>query len=271
MVLNKKVTVSTGGIHGNCWYASELIRKGELVWEADESDSNPAYLRTRAEVEAWPAEKQRDFWELGSLSNFAYFAVYIAGFLSLHLALLFSVHITLHNAQSHHNPHWSTLSLHCASSQLHASSFFFSFRSFSHARAHCVLPAYQVGPDLYCGFPDGTDGLPAELVAQNHINHSCDSNTGYEGYTRLVALRDIQLNEEITYDYALSESEQWLDIHCRCGSAKCRDHVTGDDWKLESVQKQYAGYFLPHIQVLIDGSNERPTILEEIKKKEAKQ
>jgi hypothetical protein len=40
----------------------------------------------------------------------------------------------------------------------------------------------------------------------NYTNHSCDPNAGFgSSPISLVAMRDVQVGEEITFDYAMSE------------------------------------------------------------------
>eukprot|EP01102_Stenamoeba_stenopodia_P007172 TRINITY_DN2005_c0_g1_i2.p1 TRINITY_DN2005_c0_g1~~TRINITY_DN2005_c0_g1_i2.p1 ORF type:complete len:155 (-),score=32.71 TRINITY_DN2005_c0_g1_i2:255-719(-) len=39
----------------------------------------------------------------------------------------------------------------------------------------------------------------------DYVNHSCDPNGGFNGETTLVAMRDIEPGEEITFDYAMAE------------------------------------------------------------------
>lgn len=58
------------------------------------------------------------------------------------------------------------------------------------------------------------------------INHSCSPNAFIRGKNELVALRDINEDEEITYDYSLimweaDDGEQWT-CECKCGLANCR-------------------------------------------------
>lgn len=56
------------------------------------------------------------------------------------------------------------------------------------------------------------------------INHSCEPNLGVRGNGELFALRDIQVGEEITYDYSTvvgKESAVWHMV-CRCKAKTCR-------------------------------------------------
>ncbi len=88
------------------------------------------------------------------------------------------------------------------------------------------------------------------------VNHSCEPTCGVKGQVTLVALRNIQGGEEITFDYAMTDSN-WGDavsenIECWCGAATCRKIITGNDWRLPELQKRYKGYFSTYLQNLIE-------------------
>ena len=86
-----------------------------------------------------------------------------------------------------------------------------------------------------------------ELEKQGVINHSCDPNTGFRSQLSLVAIKDIKSGEEITFDYAFTESFM-EDFQCRCGSADCRKTITQNDWQKEEIQKRCGDYFSPYLK-----------------------
>lgn len=104
--------------------------------------------------------------------------------------------------------------------------------------------AVQIEEDLYLVTPN--EG-PADWV-----NHSCDPNAGLIGQIVLVALRDIKVGEEICFDYATTDGSPYDEFECGCGSRICRQHVSGNDWKLPELQERYAGHFSPYIQRRIE-------------------
>ncbi len=79
------------------------------------------------------------------------------------------------------------------------------------------------------------------------VNHSCDPTGGLLGGTLLVARRDIAVGEEISFDYAMSDSSDYDEFTCDCGTPLCRRVVTGDDWRLPELQERYSGWFSPYI------------------------
>lgn len=88
------------------------------------------------------------------------------------------------------------------------------------------------------------------------FNHSCDPNAGINGQIFLVAMRDVRLGEEITFDYAMCLHEvvgvSEYKFECRCESSDCRKIVTENDWKIEELQDKYNGYFQYFLQEKIN-------------------
>ncbi|KPL82822.1 lysine methyltransferase [Thermanaerothrix daxensis] len=108
-------------------------------------------------------------------------------------------------------------------------------------RVHSI----QIEEDLY--MVPLTFGEPAD-----YFNHSCDPNCGLSSPITLVAMRDIAVGEEACFDYAMSDSSDYDEFECHCGSPNCRGIVTGRDWMLPSLQERYRGYFSPYLQRRID-------------------
>lgn len=98
----------------------------------------------------------------------------------------------------------------------------------------------QVGEDLYL-FSTTED--PTDW-----INHACDPNCGFEDEITLVALRPVRAGEEITFDYAMSDSTEYDEFTCGCGSNICRGGVRAQDWLLPALQRRYAQYFSPYLR-----------------------
>jgi len=73
-----------------------------------------------------------------------------------------------------------------------------------------------------------------------YMNHSCDPSTiSFCNGKLYIAFRDIQPGEEITYDYATSETQFDRIPVCRCGAVRCRGAVKGQDWKISELQYKY--------------------------------
>lgn len=78
------------------------------------------------------------------------------------------------------------------------------------------------------------------------MNHSCDPNTWWLDDETMVARRDIQPGEEITYDYSMTEVAVPMEMACRCGSPLCRGRVTNHDYLIPDWQKRYGEYLPAH-------------------------
>jgi len=87
-----------------------------------------------------------------------------------------------------------------------------------------------------------------------HLNHSCEPNLGLQGQIVYVALRDIGVDEELTFDYAMNEDDPNEIMKCQCGADSCRNVITGVDWKKPEIQSRYNGYFSWFIQRRIDAT-----------------
>jgi SET domain-containing protein len=80
------------------------------------------------------------------------------------------------------------------------------------------------------------------------INHSCNPNVWMVDAYTFVTSRDVRKGEELTVDYALFVSEDYVSKWtCRCGAKECRGKVTGKDYLISRLEKKYAGHFSPVI------------------------
>jgi hypothetical protein len=92
--------------------------------------------------------------------------------------------------------------------------------------------------DTYCLIMDGKHGETVlfDLADQTRwFNHACDPNTEvcsawdheHDQMTAWwIALRDIPVGEEITYDYGFAAE---VAEPCRCGASRCRGVIVDDD------------------------------------------
>ncbi|MBI5632354.1 MAG: SET domain-containing protein-lysine N-methyltransferase [Nitrospirae bacterium] len=93
------------------------------------------------------------------------------------------------------------------------------------------------------------------------FNHSCEPNAGIKGQIFLVAMRDIAVDEEVTFDYAMCLHETKgappYRMECLCGRTNCRKVITDNDYKIKELQKKYDGYFSWYLQDKIDRLKKR--------------
>lgn len=97
--------------------------------------------------------------------------------------------------------------------------------------------------ELYDGRPyTYLFGLDDGRIIDGHgaaafINHCCEPNCEtdeIDGKIWIIALRDIQPGEELTYDYCLFDGEEDDEALCSCGAAKCRGTMYSD----EEIERQ---------------------------------
>jgi len=107
--------------------------------------------------------------------------------------------------------------------------------------------SWQVGHDMWSG-PMSKEDVKNDYV--NYMNHSCDPAAWFQGEEALIARRDIRTDEDITFDYATSETaiSTFLVKGCLCGAATCRKRVSPWDYRLPSLQAAYGEHFMPYVR-----------------------
>jgi uncharacterized protein len=81
------------------------------------------------------------------------------------------------------------------------------------------------------GLDDGEHVIDGFGVAA-FINHSCDPNCEtdeLEGRVWIIAMRDIEAGEELTYDYNLYDGEDDDKSPCACGAKNCRGTLFSEE------------------------------------------
>jgi SET domain-containing protein len=98
----------------------------------------------------------------------------------------------------------------------------------------------QIGEELYLG----PSGLP-----DDYINHSCKPNSGFGPDLVLYAMRDIEVDEEVTWDYSTAIDEaDFSGFSCTCGAAQCRGRVRSfRDLSLDD-QRRLRPWLLPYLK-----------------------
>ena len=93
----------------------------------------------------------------------------------------------------------------------------------------------------------------------DYINHCCQPNAGMYGQMGVVAMREIARDEEVCYDYAMSDGSDYDEFECTCGADSCRKQVRGDDWSNPQLWERYEGYFSPYLQRRIERLRQEST------------
>ncbi len=113
-----------------------------------------------------------------------------------------------------------------------------------------VSRSLQLNQDFYL-----LSGINPE--AGDMINHSCDPNCGIAGTSSVQALHDIGIGDELSFDYAMTDSSEYDEFMCACGNNTCREQITGNDWKKGELQSKYKNYFGSYVEKLIKLSHSK--------------
>jgi len=102
--------------------------------------------------------------------------------------------------------------------------------------------ASQIGENEYA--------LHAGLITK--VNHSCGPNCGIKlnetGAHDYIAIKEIGVNEEITFDYAMRNYIiDYFPKKCMCGSKRCRGRITGWNDLPDEKKKEYEGFVAPYL------------------------
>lgn len=101
--------------------------------------------------------------------------------------------------------------------------------------------ALQIDEDLFiASFPPFDDA--------DYVNHSCEPNCGIVGSVLLVTMRDVAANEELCFDYAMTDIDDYDEFECWCCTRSCRRVVSGADWKDPELRERYRGWYSTYIE-----------------------
>lgn len=86
------------------------------------------------------------------------------------------------------------------------------------------------------------------LLMESYMNHSCEGNVGFNLRGEFVAIKSISIGGELCCDYGLAESNPSFIMECSCGSVRCRNIITGNDWKDSEYHKKNKQNMLPALR-----------------------
>ena len=127
----------------------------------------------------------------------------------------------------------------------------------------------QVSDTHYEGFEGARTIEEIKIIVNNDasffMNHSCDPNCWFSvaNSSIMVARRDIEPGEEITFDYGLQESANfpWFDdgaFACGCGAKRCRGRLRPTDWMRLCDEQWYPDdAFAPYLKDKLKGRRQQ--------------
>ena len=77
-----------------------------------------------------------------------------------------------------------------------------------------------------------------------NMNHCCNYNVGFDKKGNFVTVRQIKSGEELTWDYGMGISNPKFKLVCACKAKKCRNLITGNDWKNSKYLHKNKEYFM---------------------------
>lgn len=84
------------------------------------------------------------------------------------------------------------------------------------------------------------------------FNHSCEPNCGFDpdDGNSIIAIRPIEVGEELTYDYHFLETEPSLirGMICKCDTPSCVGQLMFGRYREEEFQKRYYNYMSPYLR-----------------------
>jgi len=89
------------------------------------------------------------------------------------------------------------------------------------------------------------------------LNHSCEPNCGALGTSSICAIEDIEVGEELTFDYSMTDASKYDEFECACNKANCRKKIRGSDWQKIELQNKHKNYFSSYISKLIKFSHSK--------------
>lgn len=90
--------------------------------------------------------------------------------------------------------------------------------------------------------------IPTPGSVGNFLNHSCNPTAGVKGRNAIVAIRPLKKGDEVTIDYALSETFPLWHMKCNCKSTNCRHIVKPYQDLSPQRQKKYIDYTAQYIK-----------------------
>jgi SET domain len=113
-----------------------------------------------------------------------------------------------------------------------------------------VAPSGIAGRGLFATIPIVAGEVVVEFVSApfdvhslGPVNHSCDPTLVWDDGRLLVTARDVAAGEELTSDYSTHLDDEDFVLRCHCPSTRCRQMVTGQDWRIPELQRRYAGHW----------------------------
>jgi hypothetical protein len=100
--------------------------------------------------------------------------------------------------------------------------------------------------------------INTDKSAFRFINHSCSPNTAIVTKRKVIAIKSIAIDEELTMDYSLTEAEPGWEIqNCSCQAKQCRKTITSITELSQSVYRRNKEHIPPNFQKIYESTKNR--------------
>ena len=107
--------------------------------------------------------------------------------------------------------------------------------------------SWRTGPNWFqVGYVEWI--IPKPGSPGRYLNHSCSPTAGVKGKNTIVAMKPSKKGEEITIDYALSETYPLWHMVCECKSKNCRKVIKPYQDLSQQRKDKYRDYTSKYIK-----------------------
>lgn len=91
---------------------------------------------------------------------------------------------------------------------------------------------------------------PYENSQWQYLNHSCSPNAeiARDGSRKLVAIKEIDKGEEVTFNYNCVEYDMNNPFKCNCGSERCLGYIRGYRWLSKEEKFEIKDCCMPYLK-----------------------
>lgn len=103
------------------------------------------------------------------------------------------------------------------------------------------IPDYRIG-DKWLSVGKNMWLIPERRNPWFSMKHSCSPNSGLSGKNKVVAIKNIRADEEITLDDSITETDPNWKRRCQCGSKNCRKIIRSVQFLPKNIFSKYYPY-----------------------------
>lgn len=90
--------------------------------------------------------------------------------------------------------------------------------------------------------------MPYRNNPWSSLKHSCSPNVGLKGKNKVVAMKNVRKNEELTIDNSITEAEISWRMKCNCGKKNCRKIIKSVQFLPKKLFKKYQPFIPEFLQ-----------------------